>query len=894
MKKIIYIYFSLFIFNSCFAQSFLNGSFEINTALTCDYNLSNASFTSKVANTVAFGGAAELDIYQSSCGYGTAQCGNWMVGLAIPGGVPDAFTMMLNAPLVAGTSYTISFYDQGDPTYPPGVPIQIGLSTVPGALGTILYTGPVPTLGVWNNRVFSFIAPNNGQYISVSTVGTSRWTHVDNFSFVTSSTSSLSISPSSTICLGSSSTLTVSGGSTYTWSPSSSLSSSTGSNVIASPTITTTYTVLSSVASCSSTSTASAVITVNVTSPSTLVVSPSSTICSGQSATLTASGASSYTWSPSSSLSLSTGSNVVASPTITTTYTVIGGAGTCTTSALITVNVGSTSALVISPNSTICAGESATLTVSGGTTYTWSPGASLSSTSSSTVIATPTSNTTYTVISGIGTCSTSAITSVNVLASPTLAISPNSGICSGSSSTLIVTGASSYTWSPSSTLSSSSSSLVVASPTITTTYTVVGGVSTCTSNAITTVSVNTLPVINAIASPSTICSSKNSTLTASGTSTYTWSPTASLSASTGSITIANPNSAAVYSVTGTSSFGCVSSSTLLVDVIPTPTVNITALGSLTICAGTSTTLQASGAAGYLWSPSGSLTSSSGTIVVAAPTVSTLYTLIGTNGTCTDSKNVQVIVIPVIVPKISPHDTAICLGKSIKLTASGGNTYLWSPSSTLSSSVAATVIAKPVTTTSYSVIVSNNNICPQSTSILITVNPLPYVYAGKDSTINIDESITLIGAGDGVFGYKPLNGEALLCNYCSSVTVNPKENTCYLLHSINNFGCENTDEVCITVTKDYGIYIPNAFSPNGDVDNELFYPQGYGIASYDMAIYDRWGSLLFKSNADHTAWDGKMKGRVVEQGVYIYKIIIKTMGYKEIVKTGHVTVLSKVK
>ncbi|HET6991547.1 MAG TPA: hypothetical protein VFJ43_09500, partial [Bacteroidia bacterium] len=163
------------------AQTFLNGDFEINTAAPCDYNLVNATFTAEMANAVAYGGGNELDIMQTSCPYGPSESGTWFVGVAAPGGITDAFTMKLSAPLTAGTTYTMSFWDKGDVTYTPGMPVIIGVSTVAGAAGTVVYTGPTPTTGVWNKRCFSFVAPNSGQYISVSTAGPTRWTHVDNF-----------------------------------------------------------------------------------------------------------------------------------------------------------------------------------------------------------------------------------------------------------------------------------------------------------------------------------------------------------------------------------------------------------------------------------------------------------------------------------------------------------------------------------------------------------------------------------------------------------------------------------------------------------------------------------------------------------------------------------------
>ncbi len=178
--------FTLAVKQNCFAQTFLNGSFETNTAAACDYNMLNASFTAKMANAVAYGSGNELDIMQTSCPYGPSQSGTWFVALAFPGGGTDAFTMQLSAPLVMGNSYIMRFYDKGDIVCcSPGMPVMIGISTVAGAVGTNVYTGPTPTNGVWNLRCFTFTAPNNGAYVSVSTTGPTRWSHVDNFAIVT-------------------------------------------------------------------------------------------------------------------------------------------------------------------------------------------------------------------------------------------------------------------------------------------------------------------------------------------------------------------------------------------------------------------------------------------------------------------------------------------------------------------------------------------------------------------------------------------------------------------------------------------------------------------------------------------------------------------------------------
>lgn len=185
MKKTALFYIVLFAYYSVSnvqAQAFLNGSFEVNTAAACDYNMTNASFTAKMANATAYGLGGELDIMQTTCPYGPSQSGTWFVALACPSGNTDAFTMTLSAPLSSGITYTMSFWDKGDiACCPPGMPVIIGVSTVAGAAGTTVYTGPTPTGGVWTQRCFSFVAPNNGQYISVRTAGATRWSHVDNF-----------------------------------------------------------------------------------------------------------------------------------------------------------------------------------------------------------------------------------------------------------------------------------------------------------------------------------------------------------------------------------------------------------------------------------------------------------------------------------------------------------------------------------------------------------------------------------------------------------------------------------------------------------------------------------------------------------------------------------------
>lgn len=92
-----------------------------------------------------------------------------------------------------------------------------------------------------------------------------------------------------------------------------------------------------------------------------------------------------------------------------------------------------------------------------------------------------------------------------------------------------------------------------------------------------------------------------------------------------------------------------------------------------------------------------------------------------------------------------------------------------------------------------------------------------------------------------------------------------------------------------------IYVPNAFTPNGDGLNDSFGGVGEGITDYTMQIFDRWGNLLFESNNIDVQWDGNYKNEVVPTGVYVFKLSAKGPALngkskKLINKTGSVTVV----
>ena len=576
--------------------------------------------------------------------------------------------------------------------------------------------------------------------------------------------------------------------------------------------------------------------------------------------------------------------------TVTLTNTVTGCIGTNTVNVIAAPGLIS----IAVTSSVICAGENAILTVTGtATSYSWNASPSLSTTSGSIVTANPVTTTTYIVVGSIGTCTTSAISIVTVTPIPLINISPpTASICIGSTgATFTATGASLYLWSPAASLSSSSGSVVVAYPVVPTIYSVIGGVGTCTNSATFTVGISPSLILNVIPTNPIICSGSNTTIIASGALSYTWSNSSSLSSSSGAVVSAFPVTTTIYTVTG-SNLGCTGSQTFTVNVISTPTIILSA-NTTTLCEGEFSTLTASGASAYLWSPSSTLNSSTLNIVNATPTVTTLYTVTGTNGIapniCTDVKTINISVVPTIIGTTTSN-SEICKGESTQIGANGGNTYLWYPATGLSSNNINTPNASPNITTTYTVQISQNGNCPVTKTITVIVNPLPSVYAGADTTINYSDSLFLIGMGQGELTW--ISGDYLNCNKCSSTFIVPKNNSCYELQAIDNKGCKNTDVICIQVIKENSIYIPNGFTPNEDGLNDIFFISGYGITDVELFIYDRWGALIFKSNDIHKGWDGKFKGANCENGVYVYKAIIKTTNGVTNSKVGHITLMGK--
>ncbi len=362
---------------------------------------------------------------------------------------------------------------------------------------------------------------------------------------------------------------------------------------------------------------------------------------------------------------------------------------TITVNPLPTVTIAATS-------QTICSGKTTTLTGSGASTYTWNTGAT-----SAAIAVTPTTSTAYTVTgtSAAG-CSNTSTINVTVNALPSVTATSSSGTqCAGKTNTLTGSGATSYTWNTGATTTA-----IVVTPTVTTTYTVTGAnAAGCTNTAVSTISVNPLPVVTITANPTSICSGGTSTLTAftSGAAGATW-----LWSTTATTSVITSNVAGAFTATITDVNGCVSSGSFTLGT--STSLSLTASSSQpTFCTGNTATLTVTGATSFTWN-TGATTSS----IVVTPTTNTTYSVLGSNGSCTGTTNISITINSNPTISAVTSQSVICtlpFQETSTLTASGANTYTWNPGGGTGSSVP----VSPTVTTNYTVVGTAANGCTAS-------------------------------------------------------------------------------------------------------------------------------------------------------------------------------------
>ncbi len=198
----------------------------------------------------------------------------------------------------------------------------------------------------------------------------------------------------------------------------------------------------------------------------------------------------------------------------------------------------------------------------------------------------------------------------------------------------------------------------------------------------------------------------------------------------------------------------------------------------------------------------------------------------------------------------------------------------------------------------SAIATNSSGCSDTAKKNITINPLPAINMPGTITILSGSSVTIPATySPNVYNWQwsPVTG--LSCTGCPQPVAGPKFNTTYTVAALDSNGCRNTASVnIIVICKDGNIFIPNTFSPNGDGNNDIFYPRGKGIDHVQvLRIFNRWGEVVFEKmnfpvNDASQGWDGRYKGKEPQPGVYIYQIEVYCSNGDLITLNGNVSLI----
>ncbi len=336
----------------------------------------------------------------------------------------------------------------------------------------------------------------------------------------------------------------------------------------------------------------------------------------------------------------------------------------------------------------------------------------------------------------------------------------------------------------------------------------------------------------------------------SGFLNYQWSPAINISSTTTATVEVWPSATMDYYLKAEQSPGCFAHDTIKVTVHQSAPVNLGRDSSL--CAGTRLSLDAGvGFAGYQWNTGQT------TRFISVGTAGTFIVKATDSNGCSSKDTLNIAEIyPLPVPALS-NDTNLCFGTTRTLDAGSFSAYVWQDGSggrlfTISN------------TGTYFVTVADSKGCKGSDSLRINNIVLPV-----SGFLSADTSLCF-------FQPEPIQSSLGFKNYLwstgsTAANIRVSQPGRYWLKGTDKYGCQNTDSInlnlknCLT-----GLFVPSAFTPNGDTKNDLLKAMLFGsIQSFDFKIFNRYGQPVFITNDPLQGWDGRLKGMAQDAGGYVW-------------------------
>lgn len=247
--------------------------------------------------------------------------------------------------------------------------------------------------------------------------------------------------------------------------------------------------------------------------------------------------------------------------------------------------------------------------------------------------------------------------------------------------------------------------------------------------------------------------------------------------------------------------------------------------------------------------------------------------------------------------------SICAGESVVVTVTNDNpsvsfTYSWEPDSIIvTPSVTDQVTVVPNITQYVYVTASSNNGCVVEDSILIHVGNVPdnvVVASSSETLVPVGATVTLHGQPSGYQSYTWFPPFGLTSPTSINTDAQVNEETIYTLF-VSDGICTKSDTVLVQtytyLCDEQYIFVPNAFTPNGDTENDVLYVRGGAIIKEMIfRIYDRWGEMVFEGVNRADGWDGTFRGKAMDPDVYDYYLKVVCIDDTETIIKGNVTLL----
>jgi gliding motility-associated-like protein len=323
---------------------------------------------------------------------------------------------------------------------------------------------------------------------------------------------------------------------------------------------------------------------------------------------------------------------------------------------------------------------------------------------------------------------------------------------------------------------------------------------------------------------------------------------------------------------------CYDSAYKQITIHPTPKVTLKAENL--VCKGESIELKANGAAGYIWKDqNGNIVCNNCNTLKVSPQKNEEYKVLGySEYGCSEIASTRVRVIEPFKLTAKTSDT-LCIGETKKLTVSGASSYTWRNDAGLSNYNTPGVFASPVVTTIYRVTGKDEFNCFTDTAdIRLTVGQPTSFTIGRDTNVlsGVPLQLHAFSSLQNIRSWQWKGNATFSCLSCATPTAKVIMDECLTCTATNIYGCKSTDTICITTfCPGSEVFIPNAFTPDGDGVNDVLFVQGRGIKIIkSFRIFSRWGELVFeKSNFSpgdkSSGWDGRIRGKLASPDVFVY-------------------------